>query len=222
MKAEPDNLQQTNTATATDNEAEMYKMWRVRRTALQLCHDRGYLITQGELEETLDQFKERNKGMPPNRDEQTIICTHHNNIDDKMIIFFPDEAKIGVKAVQQFVAKMEADTIGRAIVIVRMGLTPSAKQAMREVGPAYIIEDFLESEMLINITEHELVPQHILLTTEEKEELFSRYKLKDSQLMKMLATDPVARYYGYKRGQVIKIIRKSDTAGRYVTHRLVV
>lgn len=103
-----------------------------------------------------------------------------------------------------------------------MGLTPSAKQAMKELAPAFILEDFLESEMLINITEHDLVPQHILLTTEEKEELFARYKLKENQLMKMLATDPVARYYGYKRGQVIKIIRKSDTAGRYVTHRLVV
>jgi len=25
---------------------------------LQLCHDRGYLVTQEELDQTLDQFKE--------------------------------------------------------------------------------------------------------------------------------------------------------------------
>ena len=203
-------------------EAELYKLWRIRKTVLQLCHDRGYLITQDELEETYDQFKYNCNRTIPQRSELTLICTHHHNPDDKMFVFFPDEPKIGVKTIQAYVARMEAEKVARGVVIVRMGLTPSAKQAMKEVAPTFILEDFLESEMLINITEHELVPQHILLTAEEKEELFSRYKLKENQLMKMLMTDPVARYYGYKRGQVIKIIRKSDTAGRYVTHRLVV
>ena len=40
-----------------DDEQETYKMWRVRRTVMQLCHDRGYLVTQDELDQTLDQFK---------------------------------------------------------------------------------------------------------------------------------------------------------------------
>lgn len=206
----------------TDDNAELYKMWRVRHTVLQLCHDRGYLVTQDELEETFEQFQSQYEDVKPDRNEMTILCAHHNNSDDKMFVFFPDEPKIGVKTVQNYASRMEEEQVHRAIVVVRLGLTPSAKQAMRNVGPEYIMEDFLESELLINITEHELVPQHILLTTEEKEELFARYKLKESQLMKMLITDPVARYYGYKRGQVIKIIRKSDTAGRYVMHRLVV
>lgn len=41
-----------------DDEVEAYNMWRIRKTIMQMCHDRGYLVTQDELDETLDSFKE--------------------------------------------------------------------------------------------------------------------------------------------------------------------
>ena len=37
-----------------DDEQETYKMWRVRKTVMQLCHDRGYLVTQEELDQSLE------------------------------------------------------------------------------------------------------------------------------------------------------------------------
>ena len=44
-----------------DDDAETYKLWRIRKTIMQLCHDRGYLVTQEELEQTLEQFKVTNQ-----------------------------------------------------------------------------------------------------------------------------------------------------------------
>ena len=43
------------------------------------------------------------------------------------------------------------------------------------------------------------------MTAEEKAELLARYKLKENQLPRIQQGDPVARYFGLKRGQVMLV-----------------
>lgn len=209
-----------------DDEQETYKMWKVRKTVMQLCHDRGYLVTQDELDQTLDQFKEQFGDKPserrPARSDLVVLVAHNDDPTDQMFVFFPDDPKIGIKTIKTYCTRMQEENITRAVIVVQMGMTPSAKQSLVDMAPKYILEQFLESELLINITEHELVPEHVVMTQEEKQELLLRYKLKDNQLMRIQCGDPVARYFGLKRGQVVKIIRSSETAGRYISYRLVV
>lgn len=84
---------------------------------------------------------------------------------------------------------MQEENINRAIIVVQQGMTPSAKQALVDMAPKYILEQFMEAELMINITEHEvgvvnpihylnlshqLVPEHIVMTAEEKKELLAR------------------------------------------------
>ena len=78
------------------------------------------------------------------------------NTLDQMFVFFPDEPKIGIKTVKNYCQRMQEENISRAIIVVQIGMTPSAKQALTDMAPKYILEQFLESELLINITEHEV------------------------------------------------------------------
>ena len=73
-----------------------------------------------------------------------------------------------------------------------------------------------------DIMKHELVPLHKIISDKEHDELLKKYKITPDQLPKILDTDPVVVSMGAKPGQIIKVIRKSQTAKEAVAYRLVI
>lgn len=199
-------------------------MFRVRRTVLEMLRDRNYIVLDNEqdLGMTLDQFR-ASFGEDMSRESLTMLKQNAEDHEDQMYVFFPnDDGKaLGVKQIKVYVDQMEADKVHRAILILRKGLTTYGQKAVRQLQ-RYRIEYFLENEMLVNITHHELVPKHEVLNEAGKKALLNRYKLKEAQLPRIMRTDPIARYYGLELRQVVKITRPSETAGKYVTYRICV
>ncbi len=76
--------------------------------------------------------------------------------------------------------------------------------------------------MKFDILKHTLVPHHEILSEEDVEKLLKAYKIKKEDLPQMLVTDPVAKAIGAKDGDIVKIVRKSPTAGTSISYRLVV
>jgi len=191
-----------------------------------MLRDRKYIVPD-KFDLTLDAFKQNHceqKTLRLLRSELTILVCKQDDPSDYLSVYFPDDAKVGVKPIRQYYEHMKQEKIQKAIIVVIQGMTPFAKQALSElcnVSKVHI-EQFTENELLVNITEHILVPKHVLLTEKDKKELLAKYKLKDTQLPRMQQQDPVARYYGLQRGQIVKIIRPSETAGMYVTYRIVI
>ncbi|CAJ1383513.1 unnamed protein product [Effrenium voratum] len=205
---------------------EVTKLWRVRKTVFQMLNDRGYYVSERSLEEKKEDFEKMWKEAQEQGHgrERFLILVHHTNFSERqLIVFFPDENKrVGVKPIRILAEKMDERKIREAILVVKQPLTPLARTAIQEASAKMRIEVFAENELIVNITHHELVPKHVPLSEEEKQQLLNRYKMKPSQLPRIQVTDPVARYFGMQRDQVMKIIRPSETAGRYVTYRLVV
>lgn len=131
---------------------------------------------------------------------------------------FSSDLTIGIKQMRNFAQMVTQHNFHTGILVTQVAVSAPALKIIPVVLPA-IIETFQEQDLLVNITHHELVPKHILMSPEEKKKLLERYRLKESQLPRIQTGDPVAKYLGLRRGQVVKIIRRSETAGRYASYR---
>ena len=82
---------------------------------------------------------------------------------------------------------------------------------------------FWIKKLTYNVTKHETVPKHEILTSEEINEVLQKYNIIDVTKFNFIKqNDVVAKYYGMKIGDVCRIIRKSETAGIYINYRLCV
>lgn len=202
--------------------AETSRMFRVRKTCLKMLNNRGYIVDEAAVNMTTEDFRTK-FGDAPSRENLTILVEKADDPTDQLFVFFPEDEKVGVKPIKVYCQRMKEEGVMRAIICVKVNLTPFAKAAVKEMSLRnFRVEYFRDAELLVDITEHKLVPEHIVLTNQQKLELLERYRLKPSQLPRIQITDPVARYYGLKHHQVVKIIRPSETAGRYVTYRICV
>ena len=80
----------------------------------------------------------------------------------------------------------------------------------------------MEEKPKFDITEHHLVPKHEVINKEEKKVLLEKLNISLKQLPFILSTDPMVKQLNAKEDDVIKITRKSSTAGESVYYRVVI
>lgn len=80
----------------------------------------------------------------------------------------------------------------------------------------------MAKEKKFDVTEHELVPEHEIMSEEEAEKLLEEFDIAATQLPKMDSKDPVAKEIGAESGDIIKITRDSSTAGKSTAYRYVI
>ena len=129
-----------------------------------------------------------------------------------------DSATVGIAAMNTLYKVMKEKEIDRAIVVTEGRYTHAVKTGAKKKN----VELLLKSFPVFDIFEHDLVPLHEILTEKEKAQLLEKYKVKPYQIPQIKSTDPAVKAIGAKPGDILRIIRKSKTAGRHISYRYVV
>ena len=113
---------------------------------------------------------------------------------------------------------MKDEEVERGIIIASGRYTQTAKTNATKRHIELIPRTF----PAFNIFDHVLVPKHEIMTQEEKQKLLDEYRVKPYQLPRIKASDPAAKVIGARPGDIVRIIRNSQTAGKYTAYRYVV
>jgi DNA-directed RNA polymerase subunit H len=136
----------------------------------------------------------------------------------KALIWCVPEETVGILTINRMAKAMKEAEIERGILVASGRYTNAAKQAAKKKR----IELLPKTFPVFDIFEHKLVPKHEILTPEEREKVLAQYRVKPYQLPQIKASDPAAKAIGAKPGDILRIIRKSPTAGEHIAYRYVV
>ncbi|KAF6155266.1 hypothetical protein GIB67_019792 [Kingdonia uniflora] len=187
---------------------EITKLYRIRKTVMQMLRDRGYIVADFEINLTRaeflakfgDNFKREdlviNKTKRKEPFDQVLLLenfiyfcgnldclmTFLSNFGLLLLMWSRFMCSFRRKRRSTYTNRMKTENVFKAILVVQQNLTPFARNCVNEISSKFQLNVFQEGELLINIKEHVLVPEHQVLNKENKELLLSRYTLKETQV----------------------------------------
>lgn len=137
--------------------------------------------------------------------------------DSTLVVWHIDEYnKMGTDTIKSDLIKLQEENVNGIIFIKKGKVTSNAKEILSCLTP-YRVQIFDIDEVSINITKHCLVPKHSKCSAQETNELFTQYKIKKHySLPRIYLSDPIVKYYDWKRGDIIKIKRSTGISYRCV------
>jgi DNA-directed RNA polymerase I, II, and III subunit RPABC1 len=148
-------------------------------------------------------------------DDDKLIGT--NSEGEQVVVFKQPVLKFNVDRVKEYISLLHKMKMNHCIVIYTDSVTSMTKKLVAN-SIDIKIELFTQEELQYNITKHRLVPEHIRLPPGEAKEFKEKFGLRHPAILR---TDPISRFFAYKRGDVIKITRKTGRGDPFITYRIV-
>jgi len=115
--------------------------------------------------------------------------------------FYP---KISISILKDFLVKLEDMGGEHCILIYEDDVTPHVRELARLKTAPPIIELFQTCELAFNVTRHQLQPRFECLTSDQAAAIGQRFGVLG--LPKMRSEDPIARYYNWPKGTIVRVI----------------
>jgi len=131
---------------------------------------------------------------------------------NKILLCWFKERKLG-PSIRTVVEHMQNENVKKALVVVDEGVTPGSKEILKnlKICEKIIIDVWTLEESMIFVPDHIYVPKHRICSVREKKNLFKTYALTKKDLPYITSDDIMVKYLGASKGQLIQIIRASDT-----------
>lgn len=130
----------------------------------------------------------------------------------------PGETTVGINSINRLSKAMKDAELERGIIVTDGRYTHAVKQGAKKKK----IELLPKTFPAFDIFQHKLVPKQEILTEEERTELLSKFRVQPYQLPQISSVDPTVKAIGARPGDVLRVIRKSPTAGEHTAYRYVV
>ena len=141
--------------------------------------------------------------------DTTMVAEHETTLEKLVTIIGSSIVKkLNIEQVGKCMKIAQNFDIKHIIIIYEDVITPVAKTMIKD-SIEIIIEIFKVSELQVNITKHRLVPLHRCLSCEEAVELKECFNIENLPII--FRTDPISRFYNYKKNSIIEILRKDGT-----------
>lgn len=157
--------------------------------------------------------------------DPVLLCTCTSDRGEPTSVYLTDESKVGVKSIRKLREDASSAGVRHLIFCCPDGLTSFATKELRDAAGSsnkVSVEVFKKSELSFCIVRHSLVPPHRALTSAEKKELLGFLGCKASALPKLKDSDPVAKYFRFPIGTVVRIDRRIGDLESEPYFRLVV
>lgn len=130
----------------------------------------------------------------------------------------PGESTVGIAAINRLQKAMKDAEIEMGIIVTDGRYTHAVKQSAKKRK----IELLPKTFPAFDLFQHALVPKHEIIDEKEKEQLLTQLRVHPYQLPQISSSDPAVKAVGAKPGDVLRIIRKSPTAGKHMAYRYVI
>jgi DNA-directed RNA polymerase subunit H len=130
----------------------------------------------------------------------------------------PGESTVGIASINRLTKAMKDAEVERGIIVTDGRYTHAVKIGAKKKK----IELLPKTFPAFDLFEHALVPKHEILEEDEKEQLLAKYRVHPYQLPQISSSDPAVKAIGAKPGDILRIIRKSPTAGEHLAYRYVI
>lgn len=185
-------------------------IFKARRTLCNHLEERGYDVS------LYDKFNLNDISVLQEKDELNMEVKNEDGHTIRVI--FSLHKTLRVKNITELIEDEYATNLKEnddLIFIVKDDMNQTMKDYIKNLyySERRFVTLFYLPVLQFNILEHSFVPKHIVLSDDQKNNVYKQYNIQDDEMLPEISRfDPVAMVIGLRPGQLCRIIRTSKTA----------